>query len=123
MKIPAAGVQFDDASATSPWTLPSHGSLLTGLYPSRHGADVEKRSLSSKAPHLASLLADEGFRTAAVVNSLYLTKWGLERGFADFLYVKESVLDRGPSEVTAEAVRWLDSRGEGPFFLFLHFFL
>ena len=36
------GAVFDDASSTSPWTLPAHASMLTGLYPNRHGAnDVE----------------------------------------------------------------------------------
>ncbi|HSN57634.1 MAG TPA: alkaline phosphatase family protein, partial [Candidatus Sulfomarinibacteraceae bacterium] len=31
------GVVFDHAVATTPITAPSHASLLTGLYPPRHG--------------------------------------------------------------------------------------
>lgn len=31
---------FDHAWATSPWTLPSHASIFTGLYPTRHGAGI-----------------------------------------------------------------------------------
>ena len=33
----AEGVVFDDASATTAWTLPSHASMLTGLFPRSHG--------------------------------------------------------------------------------------
>ena len=29
---------FDEAFTTSPWTLPAHASMLTGLYPEEHGA-------------------------------------------------------------------------------------
>ena len=32
----AHGVVFEDASSTTSWTLPSHASMLTGLYPLRH---------------------------------------------------------------------------------------
>ncbi len=120
--LAADGVLFEDASATSPWTLPSHASLLTGLYPSRHGAIAANRSLSDNVAHMASLLAREGFTTAAVVNSIYLTRWGLDRGFADFRYVRESAGDRLPSAVTREAIRWLDGREDGRFFLFLHYY-
>ena len=30
------GVVFEDASSTSPWTLPAHASMLTGLAPIHH---------------------------------------------------------------------------------------
>jgi arylsulfatase A-like enzyme len=35
--IAAAGVRFEKAIAAAPLTLPSHATLLTGLYPPRHG--------------------------------------------------------------------------------------
>jgi len=38
-------IYFDRAVAPAPWTLPSHASMLTGLYPFHHGAH-ERRNVS-----------------------------------------------------------------------------
>ena len=35
------GLLFEKAIATSPWTLPSFGSMFTGRYPTRHGAGLD----------------------------------------------------------------------------------
>ena len=67
------GAVFEDASTTSPWTYPSHASMLTGLYPNRHAATYET-SLHEKIPTLASILSRRGYATAAVVNALHLSK-------------------------------------------------
>lgn len=32
------GLQFDAMVSNAPWTVPAHGSLFTGLYPTQHGA-------------------------------------------------------------------------------------
>ena len=42
----AKGVVFEDASATTGWTLPSHASMLTGLFPLRHGVITGANALS-----------------------------------------------------------------------------
>jgi hypothetical protein len=117
------GVVFDDASATSPWTLPSHASLLTGLYPRRHGATAPNHALADDAVHLAAWLKRHDFRTAAVVNSPWLKTHGLREGFDDFVYVPPVAGDRRPSRVTELALlrlRHLDR--QTPFFLFLHYY-
>jgi arylsulfatase A-like enzyme len=119
------GVLFVDASSTSPWTLPSHASMLTGLYPLRHGAVSTARKMSETIPTLASLLAKSGFETAAVVNSTYLKKysWGLDRGFKKHHYVLESLTRVGPStQVTNQAMQWIRDRGEQPLFVFMHYY-
>ena len=36
--LAAIGMRFDDAVASTPLTLPSHATLLTGTYPPVHGA-------------------------------------------------------------------------------------
>ena len=36
-EVARQGVVFEDASAPSPWTLPSHASMLSGLSPFQHG--------------------------------------------------------------------------------------
>ena len=121
--LAASGVVFETALATSPWTLPSHGSLFTGLYPRRHGVLDESSGLSDQIPVLAEQLSGAGFDTVAFVNSHYLSDWyGLERGFAEHRYAVELPTPEGPGVVGAWAREWLASQPREPFFLFLHFY-
>ena len=125
--IAKQGVLFEDVTAAAPWTLPSHASILTGRYPSRHGVKDHVNKLRRGLPTLASVLRGEGYDTKAVVNSQNLSEhFGLNRGFADFEYVPEqkddgSIPDCAP-EILAKAQGWLERPREGPFFLFLHFY-
>ncbi len=45
-------IRFERAYATAPWTQPSVASLMTGLYPSSHGADRLLRVLPESAETL-----------------------------------------------------------------------
>jgi arylsulfatase A-like enzyme len=118
---------YRNAFATSFWTLPSHGSMLTGRYPSEAGSTSETNHLPEQVTTLAERLAAAGYRTAAVVRNPWLSA---ERGFAQgFEYYLESWRDDdGRSEVAAEraataaAVEWLRTSigGNDPFFLFVN---
>ncbi|NOT28916.1 MAG: sulfatase [Planctomycetes bacterium] len=122
-----AGVLFTDVTAASPWTLPSHASILTGRYPSRHGVKDHVNHLRRGVPTLASVLRGKGYKTMAVVNSHNLSeRYGLNRGFLAFEYLEEQLADgsipsRGP-EILEKARGWLEAERTGPFFLFLHFY-
>jgi arylsulfatase A-like enzyme len=115
---------FDEAMSTSPWTLPAHASLLTGLYPSRHGLISHERYLDSSLSTLAQLFSNAGYRTAAVVNSHNLSPvFGLDRGFQQYRYVEEVASRREPSsEITYQAMGWVREAGENRLFLFLHYY-
>ena len=81
-RLAASGALFLDANAPSPWTLPSHVSLLTGRYPSRHGVVRDDNRLSKLVPSIATVYREEGYATRAIVNAHYLVpKYGLKRGF------------------------------------------
>jgi arylsulfatase A-like enzyme len=122
-KFASEGVLFEDVSATSPWTLPSHGSLLTGLYPNLNGLRSHRDCLANGVLTMAEVFSKSGFLTAAIVNSMNLgRKFGLDRGFNHFTYVKENVGQVEPSEVETEAFEWLSKHGNKPFFLFLHYY-
>lgn len=125
--------RYDRALAASPWTLPSHGSLFTGLYPYEHGArtyrltELQAREGYTNAAALdghyqtvAELLVAAGYRTGAIAaNTSFLDpKWGLEQGFEHF----ESAPGRAP-EINGRALAWLDAAAdpEQPFFLFLNY--
>ena len=115
------GVRFEDCSAPSPWTPPSHASLMTGLYPGRCGLPVAAL-MPDDVTTLAEALDGRGYQTAAVVNSIYVSRNGFERGLQHFEYVQELLGEREPSDVTDKAIDWLTSAGRKPFFLFAHYY-
>jgi arylsulfatase A-like enzyme len=132
--LAARGVRFADASATAPWTLPSHATMFTGLYPSRHGVKDYSHRLPERSLTLAEILAGHGYQTLAVASAWNIAdpRFALFQGFAagDVHYVKETregahgrvVPNTGP-EVVARARALLEGRDRTrPFFLFVHFY-
>jgi arylsulfatase A-like enzyme len=74
------GVLFENAIAPSSWTLPSHASILTGLYPHQTRVETESSTLSGTIPTLGEALQKRGYRTAAFAgNFLFFSS---DRGFA-----------------------------------------
>lgn len=87
-------VVYEQSISPSPWTLPAHASLFTGLYPREHGAeggsaesDAAARSgarlLHEKNQTLAESVVERGYATAGVgANWLWLRpRYGLGQGF------------------------------------------
>ncbi len=91
-------VAFTQARSTAGWTLPGHASMLTGMYPSRHGAHLAggwlpgqsidgRRNvaypLAADKVTVAEALRDRGYSTGAfVANFSYLYRdFGLAQGF------------------------------------------
>ena len=96
--VAARGRRYRQAYAAVPETLPSHVTLLTGLYPAGHGIHENGRYLASNQPVLAERLQRAGYRTAAFVSSFILAKrFGLARGFE----VYDEQFPPGRSERTA----------------------
>ena len=81
--LAARGTLFREAIAAAPLTLPSHASLLTGLYPAGHGLrDNGGFHLGADVPTLAGRLEGAGYRNGAFVSAYVLDEaWGLDRGF------------------------------------------
>jgi arylsulfatase A-like enzyme len=120
-QLASEGVVFKNVMATSPWTLPSHGSMLTGMYPSRMSLNSYESKLPSTATTLSMLLAKNGFKTAAVVNSIFLRqKHGFDRGF-DYFVATPGINDSAPSIIKLSKL-WMRHQGQQPFFLFIHIF-
>lgn len=85
-ELAAKGVIFDRAFAAAPWTPPSHASLFTGTYPSRHGVDVDENLyLNGKNLTMAEILSLNGYATLAVLPDAHLSQArGFSRGFDHF---------------------------------------
>lgn len=84
-RLARSGVQFDQAVATAPWTLPSHASMFTGRYPQELSADFLK-PLDATYPTLAETLRARGWLTAGFVANTYYCGYehGLARGFVHY---------------------------------------
>jgi len=130
-RLARAGVRFDLAFAPTPITLPSHASLLTGLYPTAHGVRNNGTfRLEDEAFTLAEALTATGVHTAAVIGSQILSsRYGLDQGFDlydDALPPPETVktlyVERRAAEVADRALGWLGARDSERWFLWLHFF-
>ncbi len=117
----ASGVLFENAATVAPWTLPSHASLITGLYPRHHGAKRHVEALAEEVETLAERLRDAGFQTSAVVNSKFLDpRYGFQRGFDDFAFLEPTHDPETSSRVVDRSLDWLENRGDGRFFLLVH---
>jgi arylsulfatase A-like enzyme len=79
------GIRFEDAYATSPYTLATHASLFTGRWPAETSARTNI-ALDGRYPTLAETLRERGYATGAFVgNSSYgNARYGLDRGFSHY---------------------------------------
>ena len=79
-------VLFEQAIAPAQWTIPSHASMFTGLYPTAHQVVQSDRSLGPDRPHLAEVLLETGYRTVGFCNNplVGVLDNGFKRGFETF---------------------------------------
>ncbi len=121
-----------------PITLPSHTSLMTGLFPPSHTVhDNGTFVVPQEAATLAEVLRDAGYDTAAFIASFPLEgRFGLDQGFdlydADFKAGNEDptrkdrsiYFDERPAGQVVDAVleHWSRDDGDAPRFTFVHFF-
>ena len=85
-RLAAEGLRFTAAHAHTVVTLPSHTSILTGLYPFSHGVrDNAGYRLAPGATTLATVLKHAGYSTGAFVGAFPLdSRWGLDQGFDEY---------------------------------------
>ncbi|MEX0832564.1 MAG: sulfatase [Actinomycetota bacterium] len=102
------GLRVDTMIANAPWTLPAHGSLFTGLYPSEHGSQWQTgpRLRDGVQLTMAEWLGGIGYETVcATSNGLISKRTGLARGFERYAFRLD--LERGPKRVARQTRRLL----------------
>jgi len=149
-RVARAGVTYSNATAPAPWTLPSHASLFTGLYPSEHGAHYGHLHLDDDVTTMAELLSGLGYATIGFSKKTWLSReMGTLQGFdayRDFRLpeprerlfaarLRASVRDvtrgrpmrhkdAGGAAIAAAASRWIRENAletSPPFFAFMNF--
>jgi len=85
MELAARGVAFDRATATSPWTLPSHVSVFTGRLPYEFHTNF-LIPYAGEYTTLAEQLSSRGYMTAGFVGNLVYCEYesGIARGFLHY---------------------------------------
>jgi arylsulfatase A-like enzyme len=145
-RLAREGARFETVIAESSWTIPSHGTLFTGVGSRVHGLETGYTRLAPQRRTLAQMLKQAGYRTAGVFSGPYLHPvFGFAAGFDTY----GSVIPGGPAkavpgganiveqlmentgaayeaptsqDVSEKALEFLEKAGAQPFFLFLHYF-
>lgn len=126
----ADATRYTRAYSTSCWTVPSHASMFTGLYPVAHHATQENWTLAPGHDTLAEILSGNGYETVAVVaNPMLSEQRGFSQGFSSYVEAwrpryRQSLSGRQQTrdEIAVQLVRdALRSRSsDRPLFLFVN---
>jgi arylsulfatase A-like enzyme len=135
-RLAGQGIRFSHYYSVASWTEPSDGSLMTSLFPSRHGATLfctkhGEPKIDVKVPMLAQVFKAGGYHTAAFVNNSVGGKGLTDRGFDEYYQEAAEAIDivrrvpvahnavlRAPA-TTRNVLAWLDQHHSEPFFLWL----
>jgi arylsulfatase A-like enzyme/tetratricopeptide (TPR) repeat protein len=129
----ADGVLFTSAYSQVPLTLPSHTSLMTGVYPAETGVrdNLGFHRLPS-VPTLAQLLKQNGYATGAAVSSIVLAgESGMKDGFdlyddsieATVPGLGLGAVQRAGADTEKRLEQWIAAQDrKTPVFAFLHLY-
>jgi arylsulfatase A-like enzyme/predicted Zn-dependent protease len=133
-RLAGEGVRFARAYGVAPLTTPAHASMLTGLYPPRHGIHSNgDAALADGFTTLAERARAAGWQTGASVAAFVTTRvWGLDQGFDHYADTIEATSagrgerwgrERRADAVVDDAIAWLQAReGDAPFVLWVHLY-
>ncbi|MDP8256908.1 MAG: sulfatase [Candidatus Alcyoniella australis] len=117
-RLAQTALVFDQAISQAPWTLPSHATLFTGLFPSVHGANTYHSRIVPELTLLPEVFRESGWATMAVTSHILLSdSFGFDQGWDIFHFLGEP----GAAEVTDAALNLIQGRDQ-PFMLFAHYF-
>ncbi|RLE41833.1 hypothetical protein DRJ48_04785 [Candidatus Woesearchaeota archaeon] len=125
-KLAAKSLLFENFYSVAPWTLPSHASMFTSLYPSQHGAhsingSVEWEMNGKIAENIATLpeiLKKYNLTTIGITGGGYVgSNFGFSRGFDTFM---EIGFTTSINDSIKEFEEQLPGLKQKHFFLFFH---
>jgi len=124
------GLRFARCDTAAPITLPAHATLLTGLFPPRHGVrDNGTFALGADVETVAERFAAAGRDTAAVVSAVVLARrHGLAQGFGHYDddlgagYAAGTVVAERTADATTDRALALLPGLRPPFLLWVHYY-
>lgn len=119
--IAREGVRYANAVSPAPWTLPSHASMMTGLFPSRHRTGGTHKRLEDGFTTIAEVLRDRGYNTACFSNNNHYfgPPTNLTQGFDTFVAPAGKLFSRLLLPRAVQKLEALSPEGMG-FPRFLH---
>jgi arylsulfatase A-like enzyme len=123
--LAATGILYRSCQAQAPWTLPGMASIFTGLSEKSHRCshyDGFSHGLDPEMPTLTTILKEQGYSTAALVNVGYLGEiFGITKG-NDYFWFNDDGSDN--ADITVDTLLHYFSSNEvpEPFFATIHFF-
>src|SRR5262245_26149568 len=115
-RLADSGILFTRAVAQAPATLPSHGALMTGQYPSAYGTGTLPSPVPSRVETLAEILRRAGFTTWGFTDGGFLRRvFGLHQGFKHY---EDTTV--GLERLSRHLNFMLARRPAGRMFLFVH---
>lgn len=114
-------VLFENAYADTPWTLPSHMTMMTGRHSHEHGVGAATRLPESEIT-LAERLRDEGYITLGFTGHYWwlMDRWGFGQGFDFYKSGLEGHLLEPITRTVRLAQDWLSDYPTNRLFLFFH---
>jgi len=86
--LAAEGVRCAHTFSQASWTRPSVATILTGLYPSSHGAVHKADLLPDRVDTVAEVLAGGGYYTVGFADNVNVSpSFNFGQGFADYRYL------------------------------------
>jgi tetratricopeptide (TPR) repeat protein len=128
-RLAREGLRFERTYAHVPLTLPSHTTIMTGLYPFTNGVrDNGAFRLDPTRPTIARALKAAGYRTGAFVGAFVLdARFGLNNGFDSYddrmlgTGGGLEVVRRPAEQVLSAAGDWIVN-GAGTYFAWVHLY-
>ena len=112
--------RFEWAQVPGTWSLPSHASLLTGVYPMVHKATAADAKLSKDVAFIAEDLKKRGFKTAMFSSNGYVSgKWGFQRGWDAYRNFIRENLPNGADYLWKTGKTWVLQNKKKPEFAYL----
>ncbi|UCE43341.1 MAG: sulfatase [Candidatus Aminicenantes bacterium] len=114
--------QFLNTYSSSPWTLPSHVSLLTSLHCMNHMVHYEDEKMDSSLVTLADLLRQKGFYCSAFTGGGFVNAaYGFSKGFDSYGQSSRGIHQFDGAEwICRSVLNWIDNHKDRDFFLFIH---
>ncbi len=131
--LAARGIVFEQCATASPLTLPSHSSIMTGMYPTYHGVRVNgNTALSEEQTTIAKVLTARGYQCGAFIGAFVLDgRWGLKQGFQHYddqfdlrkyKHLDLGAIQRPGNQVMDAALAWLEGEKQNSFFAWIHLY-
>lgn len=113
---------FRNVYSASPWTLPSHVSMLTGLYGAHHQVYHDSDRMDPREITLAEKMRENSYKTTAFTGGGFVSAvYGFSKGFDSYYEGEGGVFHQdSAAKVFSVVSQWIDRSLDQDFFLFIH---